>query len=84
MLQFVNVKIYMFGVTALTCYIVPYFTSFHMLYLFELTIAVIGSIATASWIGLGAVIQKFYLEHFRVINIIMGLTLLECIYSMLK
>ena len=84
MLQFVNVKIYMFGVTALTGYVVGYMSSFPALLFFELVIATIGTIATCTWVGLGVLIQKFYLRHFRVINIILALTLLECIWGMLR
>lgn len=84
MLQFVNVKIYMFGVTALMGYVVGYMSSFPALLFFELVIATIGIIATCTWIGLGVLIQKFYLRHFRVINIILALTLLECIWGMLR
>ena len=84
MLQFVNVKIYMFGVTTLTGYVVGYMSSFPALLFFELVIATIGTIATCTWIGLGVLIQKFYLRHFRVINIILALTLLECIWGMLR
>ena len=84
MLQFVNVKIYMFGVTALTGYVVGYMSSFSALLFFELVIATIGTIATCTWIGLGVLIQKFYLRHFLVINIILALTLLECIWGMLR
>ena len=84
MLQFVNVKIYMFGVTALTGYVVGYMCSFPALLFFELVIATIGTIATCTWTGLGVLIQKFYLRHFRVINIILALTLLECIWGMLR
>lgn len=51
---------------------------------FELVIATIGTIVTCTWIGLGVLIQKFYLRHFRVINIILALTLLECIWGMLR
>ena len=76
-LQFVNVKIYLFGITALTGFITDYSRAFPVLFLFEMIIA------TATWIGLGMMIQKFYEKHFRIINIIMALTLLECIYSML-
>jgi cysteine/O-acetylserine efflux protein len=84
MLQFVNVKIYMFGITALTGYITDYSTALPTLVGFELLIATIGTIATSTWIGMGILIQKFYLKHFKVINIILALTLLECIYSILK
>jgi cysteine/O-acetylserine efflux protein len=84
MLQFVNVKIYMFGITALTGYITDYSTTLPTLVGFELLIATIGTIATSAWIGMGILIQKFYLKHYKAINIILALTLLECIYSMLK
>ena len=82
-LQFVNVKIYLFGITALTGFITDYSRAFPVLFLFEMIIATVGTIATATWIGLGMMIQKFYEKYFRIINIIMALTLLECIYSML-
>ncbi|MDD3220353.1 MAG: LysE family transporter [Lachnospiraceae bacterium] len=84
MLQFVNVKIYLFGITALTGYITEYSTSFWVLILFELIIATIGTIATSTWIGMGMLIQKAYQRYYRVINIVLALTLLECVYSMLK
>ena len=38
--------------------------------------ATIGTIATCTWIGLGVLIQKFYLRHFLFINIILALTFL--------
>lgn len=84
MLQFVNVKIYLFSVTALTGYITDYSTAFGILLLFELFIATIGSVATLTWIGMGMLIQSFYIKHFRIINIILSLSLLECVYSILK
>ena len=84
LLQFVNVKIYLFGITALTGYITDYYTSFFDLILFELIVATIGTIATITWIGMGMMIQRMYQKHFRLINIILAASLLECIYSMLK
>ncbi len=84
LLQFVNVKIYMFGITALTGFIAPYSTALMVLIGFELLIATIGTIATMTWIGVGILIQKVYLNHYRIINIILALTLGECIWSMLK
>ncbi|MDO5422389.1 MAG: LysE family transporter [Eubacteriales bacterium] len=84
LLQFINVKIYMFGITALTGFIAPYSTALVVLIGFELLIATIGTIATMTWIGVGILIQKVYLKHYRVINIILALTLGECIWSMLK
>lgn len=84
LLQFVNIKIYMFGITALTGFITPYSKALWVLIGFELLIATIGTIATSTWIGAGLLIQKFYIMHYRIINIILALTLLECIWSMLQ
>ena len=84
MLQFVNVKIYMFGITALTGFIVDYNSTFSALLIFELIIATIGTIATTSWIGAGMLIQRLYIKHYRIINIILALTLMECVVSMFR
>ena len=84
MLQFVNAKIYMFGITALTGYITAYSTALITLVGIELLIATIGTIATCTWIGMGILIRRFYLRYYKVVNIILALTLLECIYSILK
>ena len=84
LLQFVNVKIYMFGITALTGFITPYSKAMWTLIGFELLIATIGTIATSTWIGAGILIQNFYINHYRIINIILALTLLECIWSILR
>ena len=84
LLQFVNVKIYLFGITALTGYVTEYSDSLWVLLLFEIIIATIGTIATLTWIGMGVLIQRAYQKYYRVINIILALTLSECVYSMLK
>lgn len=84
LLQFVNIKIYMFGITTLTGFITPYSKALWVLIAFELLIATIGTIATSTWIGVGFLIQKFYIIYYRIINILLGLTLLECIWSMLR
>lgn len=84
LLQFVNVKIYLFGITALTGYITDYSTSLMTLLFFELIIVTIGTIATLTWIGLGVLLRKAYQKYYRPINIVLALTLLKCVYSMLK
>ncbi|MDE7333580.1 MAG: LysE family transporter [Lachnospiraceae bacterium] len=84
LLQFVNVKIYLFGITALTGYITDISGSLWVLLLFEVIIATIGTAATLTWVAMGVLIQKTYQKYYRLINIILALTLLECVYSMLK
>jgi cysteine/O-acetylserine efflux protein len=82
-LQLVNVKIYFFGLTALSGYVVPYYSTLEWLVLFELFIASIGTVATLSWIFMGRVFNRVYLKHYRVINIILALILVECAWKMI-
>ena len=84
LLQLVNVKVFLFGLTALTGFVVEYGKSLPFLFTFGSIVAGMGILATATWIGLGALIQKFYRKHYRILNIIMALTLLECIVSMFR
>ena len=82
-LQLVNAKIYIFGVTALTGYITEYSKNLLTLLVAEVLIAAIGSLCTTAWIFLGSILKSFYEKHFRAVNIVMSLTLGECVYSML-
>lgn len=82
-LQFVNVKIYLFGITALTGYVLPYHSFYGTLLFFELIIATLGTAATLTWAILGGAFQKAYIRHYRVVNVILALALLECAASML-
>lgn len=84
LLQFVNVKIYLFGITALTGFIVDFDSSLSALLLFEMVIATIGTVATCTWIVGGILIQRFYLKYYRVINIVLALSLFECVLSILR
>ena len=65
MLQFVNVKIYMFGVTALTGYVVGYMSSFLALLFFELVIATIGNAADKTSESVRPSQSKYRLRSFR-------------------
>lgn len=82
-MQLVNIKIYMFGLTALSGYIMQVRKDFLGMYAYELIIVFIGISATCTWIILGVSLKKIYLKHFKIINIILGILLLECVYSIL-
>ena len=65
-------------------YIVPYTSALPALLFFEGMIATIGTVATGTWIAAGMLIQRFYRAHYRPVNILLALTLLECVYGILK
>lgn len=81
-LQCVNVKILLFGITALTGYVVPYYTSFIILLFFSLAIATIGSMATIIWCILGAILQRYYENFFKPVNIVLAAVLVWCAFNL--
>ncbi len=81
--QLVNVKIYFFSVTALTGFVTDYTMSPAVLAGFGAFIVMMGVIATSTWIVLGVLLQRLYRRHYRAVNIILGLSLLECAWAML-
>lgn len=83
LLQLVNVKIYFYCITLLSVYIVPYFESALYIILMGLFVILVGCSATLTWAFLGVKLQKFYMSHFKVCNIVLGLFLLYCAYTII-
>src|SRR5699024_9548986 len=82
-LKIVNVIIFLFGITALTGYITPYYSSLEAFLFFEMIIATVGTIATLTWVFFGGLLQNSYLKHYRIINIVLALLLLQCAVALL-
>jgi cysteine/O-acetylserine efflux protein len=75
-LQFVNPKVILYGITAFSTFVIPYYQSNTALILFSLLLAVIGCSGTICWAIFGAMFQRF-LSRYRIqFNIAMGLLLL--------
>src|SRR5690606_17198983 len=81
-LQIVNVKIFLFGITALTVYVIPYYTSLGMLLFFEMIVAGMGTIATLSWVFFRGIFQNTYMKHYKVINIVLAALLLQSAFTL--
>ncbi|MGE8650584.1 LysE family transporter [Bifidobacterium adolescentis] len=82
--QLVNVKIYFFSVTALAGFVTDYTMSPVALSGFGAFIVMMGVTATTTWIVLGVLLRRFYRSHYRAVNIVLGLSLLECAWAMLR
>lgn len=83
LLQFVNVKIYMYGLTAMNGYIVPYYKKYITFFAFEMLIAFVGSIASLVWAFMGIKLQTIYKKRYKAINIILAVFLVYCAVTML-
>lgn len=83
LLQFVNVKIYLYGLTAINGYVVPYFKKYVVIFAFEMLIAFVGSIASLTWAFMGVKLQKIYKKKYKIINVILAVFLIYCAVMML-
>lgn len=82
-LQLINIKIYLFGITALTGYLSQYHPNIFVFLFYGIVIACFGTLATTTWITLGIILNNIYCKHYKVINFILAILLLECVWQML-
>ena len=82
LLQFVNPKVILYGITTVSTFIVPYYRSVVVLAIFSAILASVGFIATCCWSLFGSVFQKLLVQNEKIINIVMALLLLYCAISL--
>ncbi|MBJ8008053.1 LysE family translocator [Bacillus cereus] len=75
MLQFVNPKGILFGLTVVSTFILPYYHSYSSYLFFSLFLGIVGLMSTFSWCLFGSMFQKILLKHNRIFNIIMAVSL---------
>lgn len=75
MLQFVNPKGILFGLTVVSTFILPYYHSYSSYLCFSLFLGIVGLMSTFSWCLFGSMFQKLLLKHNRIFNIIMAVLL---------
>ena len=75
MLQFVNPKGILFGLTVVSTFILPYYHSYSSYLFFSLFLGIVGLMSTFSWCLFGSMFQKLLLKHNRIFNIIMAILL---------
>ena len=82
-LQFINLKVIIYGLTISSTFITPYYESFIILTGFALILAFVSFLSTFSWAVFGSVLQKFFESHAKIINLIMALLLVYTAISLL-
>ena len=83
LLQFINPKIYLYGVMSMEAYILPYYGGQPaVLLFFALLLAFIGFAFTLAWAAFGSVFRLLFSRHARVVNTIMALLLVYCAVSL--
>jgi threonine/homoserine/homoserine lactone efflux protein len=82
LLQFINPKGILFGITVAANYLTPYYKELPPLAGFTLLLSVLTMASTSSWAAFGAVFQRFIARHRKVFNIVMALLLVYCALSL--
>ncbi|WP_179031433.1 LysE family transporter [Paenibacillus kribbensis] len=76
LLQFINLKVILYGITVISTFVMPYDASYIALFIISLLLTGIGFAAIVCWAVFGALFQRFLNKYERSFNIVMALLLL--------
>ncbi|MCQ4637539.1 LysE family transporter [Anaerovorax odorimutans] len=83
MLQFVNVKIILYGLTVYTGYVLAVSQSPAYLLLSVILSTVVGCAGTLTWAAVGGILNRFIGKHYKGFNLSMALLLVWCAVMLL-
>lgn len=78
LLQLLNVKIIIYGLTMFSSFILPHEARIPVLFLFAVYLMILGGIGNLIWACAGNILKRFYTAHYKFMNLIMALLLLWC------
>ena len=81
--QFLNVKIILYAITSLNSFVLPYTSDVTLIILYALLLTSISVICLWLWGVLGVLLRDVMKRHYKLINTIMALILLESVFSLL-
>lgn len=81
-LQFMNPKIYIYAITAVSLYILPLYHSVVALIVFVLILTIIGASGSYVWALFGSAFCRFFTKHTKGVNLVMALLLVYCAVSL--
>ncbi|MEG0385404.1 MAG: LysE family transporter [Solibacillus sp.] len=83
LLQFVNPKGILFGITVVATFILPYYDSYFSYLLFSVFLGIVGVMSTFSWSLFGSVFQSLLSQYRQPFNIVMAGLLVYSAFSIL-
>ena len=75
-MQFLNLKVILYGITVFANFIIPFHQDVLTLTLYSMALAAIGFIATACWAAFGVILRTAFSKYSVIINISLGLLLI--------
>ncbi|MEH7501559.1 LysE family transporter [Neobacillus drentensis] len=83
LLQFINPKGILYGITTISTYVLPYHTSNVSLIFYSFFLAFVGFLGTYSWGVFGSIFRKFLSKYNTQFNLVMALLLMFSAISIL-
>lgn len=77
-LQLLNVKIIVYGLTMFSSFILPHESRIPALFLFAVYLMILGGIGNLIWAFAGNILKRFYTNHYKLMNAVMALLLMWC------
>ena len=82
MLQFVNPKGILYGITSASTFLIPYYTSAVVLAGFCLFMAAVSFVSTSAWAAFGSLFERFLTRYGTVVSWVMAGLLVYCAVSL--
>lgn len=82
LLQFLNPKAILYGITVSSTFIVPYYRTLPVFVGFAAALALLALVSTSCWALFGSVFQRFMARYHRAVGWIMGALLVYCAVSL--
>jgi threonine/homoserine/homoserine lactone efflux protein len=82
-LQFINVKVILYGITAMSSFVLPYYRGVSSVAAFVLLLSAVGFAGTLCWALFGAAFDRFFIKYSKIVNAVMALALVYCAGAML-
>lgn len=78
LLQLINPKVIMFGLTVMTSYILPYYSEIPTIILFTVLLSSVQLTGNICWTLFGSTANKLFNTHGKILNFVMAVLLLYC------
>lgn len=82
-LQFINIKVILYGITAMSSFVLPHYQSFSTIVVFILILSIVGFAGTCCWSLFGVAFECFFKKYSKALNTTMALLLVYCAISMI-
>lgn len=83
-MQLINVKVIIYGVTAMTTFVIPTAQSIVGIISGILFLSTVGFLGTVSWALFGSLFQNVFIKYHKQMNLIMAILLIYCATMILK